>query len=150
MESDKAREKRYLNNFNLTIEKWNKISAYQSERCWLCGRKEPTGKRLSTDHSHLDGLVRGHLCSQCNPFLGKIENGFIRLGLHKVEGLTLPALIEKIAAYLKNPPAATALGGPVYGYPGKTGTDKHRSFLKRQARETRVSKPLIPPRKRRK
>jgi hypothetical protein len=150
MESQKARAKRLKDYYSLTIEQWGAISAYQRELCWLCARPERTGKRLAIDHSHLDGLVRGLLCSQCNPLLGKLENAFVRLGLHKVPGLTLIAIIEKLAGYLKNPPATQALGQSVYGYAGRTGTKTHRKFLKRRAKATILSKPLLPLRKERK
>jgi Recombination endonuclease VII len=148
MESEKARAKRLKDYYNLTIEKWEAMDTYQRSLCWLCGRRERTGKRLATDHSHLDGLVRGLLCSQCNPLLGKLENAFVRLGLHKVAGLTLIAIVEKLADYLKNPPATQALGQSVYGYAGRTGTKTHRKFLKRQAKAVTPAKPLLPLRKR--
>lgn len=143
MENERARAKRLKDYYNLTIEQWDAISAFQNGVCWLCGRPERTGKRLATDHSHLDGLVRGHLCSQCNPLLGKLENAFVRLGLHKVSGLTLIAIVEKLATYLKNPPATEALGQPVYGYAGRTGTKVHRKFIKRQRKaETPTKHPI--------
>jgi hypothetical protein len=146
MENERARAKRLLDYFNLTIEKWQTISDYQGARCWLCGRAERTGKRLAVDHSHLDGLVRGHLCSQCNVLVGKIENSWIRLGLHKVPGLTLITVIEKLVDYLKNPPATRALGHPVYGYAGRTGTKAHRKHIKRQKKlATKATPPLALP-----
>ena len=150
MENQKSRAKRLKDYYNLTIEESDATAAHQGNVCWLCGRPEPTGKRLAHDHSHLDGLVRGRLCSQCNPFIGKIENAFVRLGLHKVAGLTLPALMERVAAYLRNPPAIAALGRAVYGYAGRTGTKVHRRFLRAQKRIVTPPRPLLPPRKRHK
>lgn len=143
MENTKARAKRLRDYYNLTIEQWDAIEAYQHGVCWLCGRKEPTGKRLATDHSHLDGLIRGLLCSQCNPLLGKLENAFVRLGLHKVPGVTLLSIVEKLVSYLTTAPATLALGMSVFGYPGRTGTHKHRAYLRKQSKAVRVSKPFI-------
>ena len=129
MESEKARAKRLRDNYNLSVEESDRIDAFQRNVCWVCGRPERVaGRRLATDHSHLTGLIRGRLCSQCNPILGKLENAFVRLGMHKA-GLDFVAIVEKLAAYVKNPPAVTALGREVFGWPGKTGTKRHRKFL---------------------
>src|ERR1700676_964042 len=132
MESVKARAKRLSDNYNLTIEESDRIDAYHKNVCWICGRPEPVvGRRLATDHSHLDGLIRGRLCSRCNPLLGKLENAFVRLGMHKIPGVQFVQIVEKIAAYVKNPPATLALGRQVFGWAGKIGTIRHRKFLKR-------------------
>jgi hypothetical protein len=133
MESLKARERRLRDNYNLTIPQSDAIDAHQKHVCAICGRPEHvSGRNLAHDHSHLSGLVRGKLCSQCNPLIGKLENAYIRLGLHKVPGLDFVTIVERIAAYIKNPPAVAALGGPVYGWPGRTGTARHRKFLRKQ------------------
>jgi recombination endonuclease VII len=133
MESEKARAKRLFDNFKLTIAQWEIIYCYQNKVCWICGRpNDRAGQRLAVDHSHQDGLIRGLLCSKCNPLLGKLENAFKRLGLHKVPGLTLVAVALKIASYLQNPPAVKALGIAIYGYAGRVGTKKHRKSLKRE------------------
>jgi hypothetical protein len=137
MESVKARAKRLKDNYNLTIEESNRIDEYQDYVCWICGRSEHVvGRRLATDHSHVTGLIRGRLCSQCNPILGKLENAFVRLGLHKVPGVNFVQIVEKLAAYVKNPPAVAALGREVFGWPGRTGTARHRAFLRRQKKQS--------------
>lgn len=129
----RAWAKRLLDNFKLTTEQWQIIYCYQNKVCYICGRSnERTGKRLAVDHRHDSGLISGLLCHQCNVLLGKLENAFVRLGLHKVPGLTLISIIEKISQYLKDPPATKALGVAVYGYPGRVGTKKHRKLLKKQ------------------
>ena len=127
----KARAKRLKDNYNLTVEESDRIDAYQGYDCWVCGRPEPVkGRRLAVDHAHFgSGLIRGKLCSRCNPLLGKLENAFIRLGMHKL-GLDFVKIVERLAAYVKNPPAVTALGREVFGWPGKVGTKRHRKFLK--------------------
>jgi hypothetical protein len=145
MESEKARAKRLMNNYNLTIEESDRIDAYQNNVCWVCGRPEPVaGRRLATDHSHRTGLVRGRLCSRCNPILGKLENAFVRLGMHKIPGINFVHIVERIAAYVRNPPAVAALGREVFGYAGKVGTKKQRKLLAKQAKMTVPSRPLIP------
>lgn len=140
MESLKARTKRLSDNYNLTIEQSDRIDVYQNNVCWICGRAESVkNRRLATDHSHLSGLIRGRLCSRCNPLLGKLENAFIRLGMHKL-GLEFVAIVERLAEYIKNPPAVTALGREVFGWPGKIGTKRHRAFLKKQKKKSAPKK----------
>jgi hypothetical protein len=67
--------------------------------------------------------------------LGKLENAFIRLGLHKVSGIDFVGVVERLAAYVKSPPAVAALGKEVFGWPGKVGTKKHRKFIQKQAKK---------------
>lgn len=138
MENKKARAKRLMDSFKLTIDQWDAIERHQQGLCALCGRKCHTGKRLATDHAHADGLIRGLLCAQCNPVLGKLENAWVRLGMHKVESITLVDFVRKLLSYLQSPPASTALGAPHYGYPGRVGTKKHRKLLKKLAREQKA------------
>ena len=141
-ESEKARAKRLRDNYNLSIEEWNAVDAYQKGLCFACGRRERVaGRRLATDHSHIDGLVRGLLCSQCNPLLGKLENAYIRLGLHKVPGLNFVDVVIRLALYVKNPPATAALGREVFGYAGKVGTKKQRKLLKKLAKKNGTIRP---------
>lgn len=117
--------------FNITPAEWDVVHSYQRGVCFVCGRPE-TGKRLATDHSHEDGLFRGLLCSKCNPLLGKLENNFKRYGLHKVSGITLLVVLKRFCMYLANPPAESALGRRIYGYPGKIGTKEFRKWVKKR------------------
>jgi hypothetical protein len=68
--------------------------AWQRGRCYICGepekrRKDKTGviRRLSIDHDHETGKVRGLLCANCNNMLGL--------------ALDNPVLLEKGAAYIR-------------------------------------------------
>lgn len=125
-----------MDSFKLTIEQWERIAAYQGNLCAVCGRRERrVNQRLATDHAHIDGLIRGLLCSQCNVLLGKLENAFIRLGMHKEEGVSLIEVVIGLGAYLRNPPATEALGHSHYGYPGHVGTKTHRKMLKKLAKQ---------------
>jgi hypothetical protein len=63
--------------------------------------------------------------------LGKIENAFIRLGMHKM-GLKLSIILTRLSKYGEEQPATKALGSPHYGYAGRVGTKKHRKQLKKE------------------
>ncbi len=73
-QSERARK---LRNFGLTQESWDKMNQSQEEKCAICGEKETqrdgqygTLKKLSIDHCHSSGKIRGLLCQQCNFGLG--------------------------------------------------------------------------------
>lgn len=128
---EKARAKRLMDNYKLTLEDFEKISEYQGYVCWGCGQREPVkGRSLANDHRHRDGLVRGHLCSRCNPVLGKLENALARYGLIAA-GVDEAVWITRMAVYMSDPPAVKALGRQHFGYPGRVGTKKHRKLLKK-------------------
>lgn len=55
---EKARRKTLNDNFNLTPEEWDKVDKFQINCCWICHKKQKSGKRLATDHSHTSGLFR--------------------------------------------------------------------------------------------
>lgn len=118
----KARARRILLFFNLTIPEWDKISTYQDDCCAICGRRAKPGKHLSTDHCHKTGLIRGLLCSICNRLLGKIESQW---------GPDVLRLVLRAVDYLRNPPASKALGRQVFTFAGRLGTKRHRKALKK-------------------
>ena len=127
MENIKARAKRLLDCFNLTIEDWEKINEYQKGLCFVCWNPQTSGKRLATDHDHDSALIRGFLCSHCNSLLGKIENALKR----NPAKLPILTALTRLIEYISSPPAPKALGREVYGYAGRVGTKKHRDHLRR-------------------
>lgn len=63
------------NKFNLTLQEYETLLIAQNGVCALCHRPERVrvaGKvrRLSVDHDHVTGKVRGLLCMRCNTLLG--------------------------------------------------------------------------------
>jgi hypothetical protein len=59
--------------YGMSEQEFEDISAAQGYKCRICARlasKERYGK-LSIDHCHNTGVVRGLLCSRCNMALGK-------------------------------------------------------------------------------
>lgn len=125
----RARRKTLWNNAKLTPEEWEKISECQGHVCFICGKKQKSGKRLATDHDHKTGLIRGLLCSQCNRLLGRIEGA----------GMTVQ-MIGRIIEYYTSPPAVVALGREVFGFAGRWGTKRHRAALRRESKRVRAHK----------
>jgi len=140
---ERARAKRLWDNYKLTVEQYEIILAFQGGVCYACHQAEPVkGRRLSVDHCHDTGLIRGLLCSRCNPIVGKLENAYKRYGLGKVTDLNVQILAARIASYLLQSPATAALGAPHYGYPGRTGTKAHRARLRKEKKIMHPSEPL--------
>ena len=129
-ETEKARAKRLMNMFKMTIEQWEILFNYQKGLCWICKNPENGNKRLATDHEHKGaGEVRGLLCRRCNTLLGRLERPS-RCG----KPWTLQEL-ERVLVYLTHPPARTAFGKPHYGYGRSVTTKTHRRLLKKQKRQ---------------
>lgn len=83
-----ARAYHLLRKYGITEEQYNALLKKQDGHCALCPRTvEKSGKKLSVDHNHKTGEIRGLLCYRCNKFL---------VGRH-----TDPYLVELMAAYLR-------------------------------------------------
>ena len=65
---------RYLKTtYNMSVEDYEKRLRRQGGTCYICRNTEDERKqrrRLSIDHNHTTGEVRGLLCSKCNIGLG--------------------------------------------------------------------------------
>jgi hypothetical protein len=76
-------EKRKLEQYGLTIEKYNEILTSQFGVCAICNKAETarhqigTLRKLAVDHSHKTGKVRGLLCSRCNTGIGYFNDDII-------------------------------------------------------------------------
>lgn len=68
---ERMRECQYKKNYNITLADYDQMFAQQRGRCKICAKKEKRGRRLSVDHNHQTGRVRGLLCNRCNTGLGK-------------------------------------------------------------------------------
>lgn len=49
---------------------YDRLYAAQDGRCAICRRATGKTRRLSVDHDHATGKVRGLLCRPCNQMLG--------------------------------------------------------------------------------
>ena len=94
----------------LTVEQIYKLAEYQNFECSLSGVKlevregeiyDPTtGRRISIDHDHSTGLIRGLLIQKVNWLIDQWEK-------RSYGKLSMP---PEILVYKANPPAFTALG----------------------------------------
>ena len=97
---EKARAYRLMKTYGITLAEYDDIKAVQGGYCPLCLRARGLSTPLQVDHDHeleMDGLdprdtVRGLLCGRDNNRLGWYE-----------------AKIDRVAAYLANPPAREVL-----------------------------------------
>lgn len=85
-----------LEQYGITTEEYWAIYEHQGSRCYICQRATGLRKKLSVDHDHTNGLVRGLLCHPCNRNLGHLRDD--------------PEGFERAAEYLRRPPAVAALG----------------------------------------
>ena len=69
------RDARYRREYGITLVEYDQMLAEQGGVCAIC-KKEPDGRRLSVDHDHVTGEVRGLLCVRCNSFLGYYESSW--------------------------------------------------------------------------
>lgn len=104
---DRAWEARLLKTYGITADEYWAIYEYQVEvnkargltgACYLCGRATGKGrKKLSVDHDHKTGFVRGLLCGPCNrDVLGHLRDD--------------PEAFRRGAEYIESPPALRIIG----------------------------------------
>jgi hypothetical protein len=83
--------------YGITADEYWAIYRFQLGRCFICERATGARKRLSVDHCHKTGLVRGLLCSTCNSrVLGHARDDI--------------AFFDRCIDYLNQPPAVRIIG----------------------------------------
>lgn len=75
-------------NYHLTLKDYYTFLEQQNGVCAICGKECLTGERLSVDHNHTSGKVRGLLCRKCNSALGLFNDS--------------PEILSKALDYLKS------------------------------------------------
>lgn len=63
-------EKRVQETYGLEAGEYAQLYEFQGALCALCRRATGASRRLSVDHDHATGNVRGLLCRPCNSLLG--------------------------------------------------------------------------------
>lgn len=82
--------------YGLTLDEYQAIYESQGGKCAICRRATGRSKRLSVDHDHRTGEVRGLLCTVCNrDVLGHLRDSI--------------ASLLRAVRYLMNPPARRVL-----------------------------------------
>jgi hypothetical protein len=82
--------------YGITAEDYQALYEAQGGACYICQRAKGISKKLSVDHDHATGYVRGLLCTSCNKFLGLIRDN--------------PWAGLRINEYLRFPPAFKTIG----------------------------------------
>lgn len=95
---DSAWERRLMATYGITADEYWAIYRAQGGRCYICRRANGTGARkLSVDHDHKTGFVRGLLC-------GPDNRDVIGHSREEIE------FFERCIEYLTNPPAFAVIG----------------------------------------
>lgn len=72
---DARRDAYYRREYGITLAEYERLLVEQGGRCAIC-RRRPGRRRLSVDHDHTTGRVRGLLCSDrpgCNSALARFD-----------------------------------------------------------------------------
>ena len=74
---------------DMTVDRYNEMSLSQKGKCLICGvHQKDLKQKLSVDHNHATGEVRGLLCYRCNLMVGNVECN--------------SDIIERVHLYIKN------------------------------------------------
>lgn len=112
-----ARDRRLMILYGITEAEYNTVLSHQGGACAVCGVRSKKN-RLSVDHRHSDGLLRGLLCWSCNKAIAYLRDN--------------PWIADQAADYLRLPPAWGALLGRRFG---RTGRATRKWRTKRERRE---------------
>jgi hypothetical protein len=74
-----TRRVKLFSGYGLTLEQYDLMVVKQAGRCAICAGPPVHNKRLTVDHDHSDGTVRGLLCSECNSGLGFFKDSVLIL-----------------------------------------------------------------------
>ncbi len=98
------REIRLKKLFNISVQEYDTILAFQGGVCFIC-KQPPKKVKLAVDHCHKTGLIRGLLCMFCNRAISLFRDDLERF--------------KNVISYLENPPTTQALKEEKYGLKGR-------------------------------
>ncbi len=79
-EKERQRKDAYKHKYGITMAEYNDMFTMQNGSCAICGIHQTHLKnKLSVDHCHSTGKVRGLLCSNCNTGLGYFKDSVVSL-----------------------------------------------------------------------
>lgn len=70
--------------YSISIAEYEELLTSQNGLCKICNKYDSCGNKLSVDHCHKTGRVRGLLCGNCNRGLGLLGDSLERLLLAAV------------------------------------------------------------------
>jgi hypothetical protein len=76
----KRADQKLRSAYGITLDDYEAMSERQGGVCAICGQperamhKNGAYRRLAVDHCHETGVVRGLLCSRCNPMIGYAQH----------------------------------------------------------------------------
>lgn len=81
-QTPEQREKKYLQDrksqlqqkYGISQADYDTLLASQDGKCAICDGTDLSGRRLSVDHDHASGAVRGLLCHPCNVAIGLLKD----------------------------------------------------------------------------
>ena len=85
-----------MERYGITPEQYWALYEAQGGSCYICQRATGKAKRLSVDHDHASGYVRGLCCSTCNNIFAHLRDD--------------PVAAQRIVEYLNEPPAFRVIG----------------------------------------
>ena len=72
---DKNRDNKLRKAYGISLEDYNEMLSEQNDCCAICRRHYSLfNRKLSVDHDHKTGAVRGLLCKDCNTSLGQFND----------------------------------------------------------------------------
>jgi hypothetical protein len=73
--ADKNRDSKLRKAYGISLEDYTEMLSEQDGCCAICRRHHSLFRRkLSVDHDHKTGAVRGLLCKDCNTSLGQFND----------------------------------------------------------------------------
>lgn len=83
----RKKDRHLRHQYGITLVDYDAMLAEQGGGCAVCGVPSSGDRKLSVDHCHTSGRVRGLLCSRCNYALGLLDDR--------------PELMRQAATYLE-------------------------------------------------
>jgi hypothetical protein len=60
--------------YKIEFEDYDRLNKEQGGICKICNQTCSSGRKLSVDHCHKTGKIRGLLCTRCNKGLGSFKD----------------------------------------------------------------------------
>lgn len=79
--------KNLFKKYGISNEEFEKMSDQQNGKCSICLQPNANGKKLSVDHCHKLGKVRGLICNRCNLGIGNFRDsiGILKKAIEYLE-----------------------------------------------------------------